>query len=47
MANLGIEKIYHFLIKLPTDDRILHALQSRTTPYQDIFPLGQPFKSLQ
>lgn len=39
-------QIYAFLATLPVDDRILCALQSETTMYQDVFPVGHPLKSL-
>ena len=39
-------KIYHFLVSLPADDSILTAFENPATSYRDIFPLGQPFKSL-
>ncbi|KAJ2985180.1 hypothetical protein NUW58_g5673 [Xylaria curta] len=43
--NLARE-IYKFLISLPADDSILAAFESVGTSPRDIFPLGQPFKSL-
>ncbi|KAI0386269.1 hypothetical protein F5Y04DRAFT_243745 [Hypomontagnella monticulosa] len=39
-------EIYHFLVSLPADDSILTAFEDPVTSYRDIFPLGQPFKSL-
>lgn len=39
-------QIYAFLVTLPVDDRILCTLESETTTYQDVFPVGQPLKSL-
>ncbi|ORY59104.1 uncharacterized protein BCR38DRAFT_488847 [Pseudomassariella vexata] len=39
-------EIYHFLVKLPADQSILEAFEASSTSYRDIFPLGQPFKSL-
>lgn len=39
-------QIYAFLVTLPIDDRILCALESETTTYQDLFPIGHPLKSL-
>ncbi|KAI1143859.1 hypothetical protein F5Y05DRAFT_8632 [Hypoxylon sp. FL0543] len=39
-------EIYHFLVSLPADDSILTAFESPTTSYRDVFPIGQPFKSL-
>ncbi|KAI1074724.1 hypothetical protein F5B20DRAFT_429744 [Whalleya microplaca] len=43
--NLARE-IYHFLISLPADDSILAVFDDSSASYKDIFPLGQPFKSL-
>ncbi|KAI1808395.1 hypothetical protein F4811DRAFT_559152 [Daldinia bambusicola] len=40
------KEIYHFLVSLPADDSILTAFEDPATSYRDIFPLGQPFKSL-
>lgn len=39
-------QIYAFLITLPVDDRILCALESESTTYQELFPVGHPLKSL-
>ncbi|KAF5643612.1 DFFRY protein [Fusarium sp. NRRL 52700] len=39
-------RIYYFLIKLPTDGHFMRLISSGTTASQDIFPSGQPFKSL-
>ncbi|OTB08655.1 hypothetical protein M426DRAFT_159173 [Hypoxylon sp. CI-4A] len=39
-------EIYHFLVSLPADDSILSAFENPETSYRDVFPLGQPFKSL-
>ncbi|KAI1096295.1 hypothetical protein F5B19DRAFT_140898 [Rostrohypoxylon terebratum] len=39
-------EIYHFLVSLPADDSILTAFENPATSYRDVFPLGQPFKSL-
>ncbi|KAI8626853.1 hypothetical protein F5Y19DRAFT_487407 [Xylariaceae sp. FL1651] len=39
-------EIYHFLISLPADDSILAKFESSDTSHRDVFPLGQPFKSL-
>ncbi|KAI2785330.1 hypothetical protein F4815DRAFT_490487 [Daldinia loculata] len=39
-------EIYHFLVSLPADDSILTAFEDPATSYRDVFPLGQPFKSL-
>lgn len=40
------QQIYHFLIKLPTDDHILKSIKVETASYRDVFPPGQPYKSL-
>ncbi|KAH7041162.1 uncharacterized protein B0I36DRAFT_235736 [Microdochium trichocladiopsis] len=39
-------EIYHFLIKLPADESILVILEDPETTHRDVFPIGQPFKSL-
>ncbi|KAI1393729.1 uncharacterized protein F4822DRAFT_424192 [Hypoxylon trugodes] len=39
-------EIYLFLGSLPADDSILTAFENPATSYRDVFPLGQPFKSL-
>ncbi|KAI3337478.1 hypothetical protein HD806DRAFT_41673 [Xylariaceae sp. AK1471] len=39
-------EIYKFLVSLPADDSILAAFESPDTSPRDVFPLGQPFKSL-
>ncbi|KAI1457701.1 hypothetical protein F4805DRAFT_427886 [Annulohypoxylon moriforme] len=39
-------EIYHFLVSLPADDSILTTFENPATSYRDVFPLGQPFKSL-
>ncbi|XXH05069.1 hypothetical protein Hte_011493 [Hypoxylon texense] len=39
-------EIYQFLVSLPADDSILTAFEDPGTSYRDIFPYGQPFKSL-
>ncbi|KAF5609704.1 hypothetical protein FPANT_70 [Fusarium pseudoanthophilum] len=39
-------RIYYFLIKLPTDGHFMRLISSGTTSSKDIFPSGQPFKSL-
>lgn len=39
-------QIFAFLATLPVDERILCALESETTTYQDVFPVGHPLKSL-
>ncbi|KAI0480668.1 ubiquitin carboxyl-terminal hydrolase [Xylariaceae sp. FL0804] len=38
--------IYHFLITLPADDSALAKFEDPKASYRDVFPLGQPFKSL-
>ncbi|KAF9765197.1 hypothetical protein IL306_002570 [Fusarium sp. DS 682] len=40
------QEIYYFLIKLPIDGHFLKLINSGTASYKDIFPSGQPFKSL-
>ncbi|KAI2639698.1 hypothetical protein GGS26DRAFT_541160 [Hypomontagnella submonticulosa] len=40
------KEIYHFLVSLPADDSILRAFEDHAISYREIFPLGQPFKSL-
>jgi ubiquitin carboxyl-terminal hydrolase 34 len=44
--STDFSQIYYFLIKLPTDGHFLRLIGSETTSYKDIFPSGQPFKSL-
>ncbi|KAI1771399.1 hypothetical protein F4818DRAFT_213002 [Hypoxylon cercidicola] len=39
-------EIYQFLVSLPADDSILTAFEDPETSYRDVFPFGQPFKSL-
>ncbi|KAI1103786.1 hypothetical protein F4804DRAFT_309190 [Jackrogersella minutella] len=39
-------EIYHFLVSLPADDSILTTFENPATSYRDVFPFGQPFKSL-
>jgi ubiquitin carboxyl-terminal hydrolase 34 len=39
-------QIYSFLVKLPGDENVMKAIEDPSTPYSDIFPSGQPFKSL-
>ncbi|KAK4227673.1 ubiquitin carboxyl-terminal hydrolase 34 [Podospora fimiseda] len=39
-------EIFLFLVKLPTDENTIKAFQNASTSYQDMFPAGQPFKSL-
>ncbi|ROW14317.1 hypothetical protein VPNG_03964 [Cytospora leucostoma] len=48
---LGLEErlaseIYAFLVTLPVDGRILTTVGQRAVTYQEIFPVGQPLKSL-
>ncbi|RWA14040.1 hypothetical protein EKO27_g1099 [Xylaria grammica] len=43
--NLARE-IYKFLISLPADGSVLAAIESSNASPLDVFPLGQPFKSL-
>ena len=38
-------KIYYFLVKFPVYERLLRDFDT-DTPHSEIFPLGQPFKSL-
>ncbi|TAQ90895.1 hypothetical protein B7494_g771 [Chlorociboria aeruginascens] len=40
------QEIYYFLIKFPVYDHLLKDFDSETTQYSEIFPLGQPYKSL-
>ncbi|KPM43110.1 hypothetical protein AK830_g3489 [Neonectria ditissima] len=40
------QEIYHFLVKLPTDGHILQSINSDGSSHRDVFPPGQPFKSL-
>ncbi|KAH6605074.1 hypothetical protein Trco_006781 [Trichoderma cornu-damae] len=43
----GIAKeIYSLLIKLPTDGHIIDLFENPSTKHTDIFPPGQPYKSL-
>ncbi|CAN8096633.1 unnamed protein product [Discula destructiva] len=39
-------KIYDFLVTLPVDEHVLSLLTQATTTYRDVFPPGQPLKSL-
>ncbi|KAF5568972.1 ubiquitin carboxyl-terminal hydrolase 34 [Fusarium phyllophilum] len=39
-------RIYYFLIKLPIDGHFMRLISSGTTSSKEIFPSGQPFKSL-
>ncbi|KAI0969306.1 hypothetical protein F4678DRAFT_439977 [Xylaria arbuscula] len=43
--NLARE-IYKFLISLPADSSVMAAIESSSASPRDVFPLGQPFKSL-
>ncbi|KAK5989046.1 Ubiquitin carboxyl-terminal hydrolase 34-like protein [Cladobotryum mycophilum] len=40
------KEIYNFLVKLPADGQIMDLFENETTPYEDVFFSGQPFKSL-
>ncbi|KAF4990869.1 hypothetical protein FDECE_14224 [Fusarium decemcellulare] len=46
MEEALAQEIYHFLVKLPTDGHLLRSIDSEATSYRDVFPPGQPFKSL-
>ncbi|CAM1502884.1 Fc.00g076600.m01.CDS01 [Cosmosporella sp. VM-42] len=46
MDERHAQEIYAFLVKLPTDGHVLKAVDNDATSYKDIFPPGQPFKSL-
>ncbi|OLN94047.1 Ubiquitin carboxyl-terminal hydrolase 34 [Colletotrichum chlorophyti] len=46
MQNVLAGEIHSFLTKLPTDTHMLAAFDSPDTSYQQVFPAGQPFKSL-
>jgi ubiquitin carboxyl-terminal hydrolase 34 len=39
-------EIYAFLVKLPPDENIIRAIATVDVPYIELFPYGQPFKSL-
>lgn len=39
-------EIYSFLVKLPPDENIVRAIETVDVPYTELFPIGQPFKSL-
>lgn len=39
-------EIYSFLVKLPSDENIVRAIETVDVPYAELFPIGQPFKSL-
>lgn len=40
------KEIYTFLVKLPPDENIIRAIKAVDVPYNELFPIGQPFKSL-
>ncbi|CAI4218916.1 unnamed protein product [Parascedosporium putredinis] len=40
------QEIYQFIVKLPADSHRLEVLDSNSTSYLEVFPLGQPFKCL-
>ncbi|KAB5570070.1 hypothetical protein GE09DRAFT_957769 [Coniochaeta sp. 2T2.1] len=40
------KEIYGFLTRLPPDENILRAIQSTDVPHTELFPVGQPFRSL-
>ncbi|KAH6890396.1 hypothetical protein B0T10DRAFT_317763 [Thelonectria olida] len=40
------EEIYHFLVKLPTAGHILESINADGASYRDVFPPGQPYKSI-
>ncbi|OHW90504.1 ubiquitin carboxyl-terminal hydrolase [Colletotrichum incanum] len=46
MQEVIAAEIHSFLTKLPADTHMLAAFDSPDTSYQQIFPPGQPFKSL-
>ncbi|KAJ4264812.1 hypothetical protein NW762_005055 [Fusarium torreyae] len=46
MEETLAQEIYYFLVKLPTDGHLIKLIDSETASYKDIFPSGQPFKSL-
>ncbi|KAL6889853.1 hypothetical protein HDV57DRAFT_345257 [Trichoderma longibrachiatum] len=50
-SYLGMEdkiasEVYHLLIDLPVDGHIIDLLESQSTVYTDLFPPGQPYKTL-
>ncbi|KAL6860930.1 hypothetical protein J3F83DRAFT_768673 [Trichoderma novae-zelandiae] len=50
-SYLGMEdkiasEVYRLLVDLPIDGHIIDLLESRTTRYIDLFPPGQPYKTL-
>ncbi|KAK5664214.1 hypothetical protein OQA88_430 [Cercophora sp. LCS_1] len=40
------QEIFPFLVKLPAHESLLEAIESPSTTYPNLFPPGQPFKSL-
>ncbi|KAM0349366.1 hypothetical protein ACHAPU_003775 [Fusarium lateritium] len=46
MEEALAQEIYHFLVKLPTDGHFSKLIDNNSASYDDIFPRGQPFKSL-
>ncbi|KAM0215002.1 hypothetical protein ACHAPQ_002853 [Fusarium lateritium] len=46
MKETLAQEIYYFLVKLPTDGHFLKLIDNESALYYDIFPCGQPFKSL-
>lgn len=46
MHGLTEFQIYAFLVTLPVDGRILTTVGQQAVTYQEIFPVGQPLKSL-
>ncbi|KAF5521773.1 Ubiquitin carboxyl-terminal hydrolase 34 [Colletotrichum aenigma] len=45
MQETLAREIHNFLVKLPADTHMIAAFDSPDTSYEQIFPLGQPFKS--
>lgn len=43
---LTYSKVFDFLAELPADENLLASVASTSTSYRDLFPLGQPFRSL-
>ncbi|KAL2134738.1 hypothetical protein VTI74DRAFT_10980 [Chaetomium olivicolor] len=39
-------EIYYFLVKLPANEKVIKAIDDASLSYVDMFPLGQPYKSL-
>ncbi|KAF4967814.1 hypothetical protein FSARC_4706 [Fusarium sarcochroum] len=46
MEETLAQEIYYFLVKLPTDGHLAKLIDNETASYKDVFPSGQPFKSL-